>query len=88
MSHQRTVSVEVHAPRSRTVDDYREAIVKRRGGPSLASLALAITAARICPAVNETFGHGKACTRGGGTPVMFDHGQVAALVAMRTAWAP
>jgi len=68
-------------------DEYREAIVKRWGGRALVSLAFAITAARICPTVKYALGHGKACTRVvvGGTPVMFDHGRVPALVAVRTA---
>jgi hypothetical protein len=44
------------------------------------SLAFAITAARIYPTVKYALGHGKACMRVvvGGTPVMFDHGRVAA----------
>jgi hypothetical protein len=64
-------------------DEYREAIVKRWRRRALLSLACAITAARICPTVEYALGHGKACTRVvvGGTPVMFDHGRVPALVA-------
>ena len=70
-------------------DEYREAIVKRWGRRALVSLAFAITAARIYPTVKYALGHGKACMRVvvGGTPVMFDHGQVPtpADVAVRTA---
>jgi hypothetical protein len=63
-------------------DDYRDVIVERWGRRALVSLAFAITAARIYPTVKYALGHGKACTRVvvGGTPVMFDHGRVAALV--------
>jgi hypothetical protein len=63
-------------------DEYREAIVKRWGRRALVSLAFAITAARIYPTVKYALGHGKACMRVvvGGTPVMFDHGRVQALV--------
>jgi hypothetical protein len=68
-------------------DEYREAIVKRWGGRALVSLAFAITAARICPTFRYALDHGKVCTRVvvGGTPVMFDHGRVPTLVAVRTA---
>ena len=61
-------------------DEYRDAIVKRWGRRALVSLAFAITAARIYPTVKYALGHGKACVRVvvGGTPVMFDHGRVAA----------
>jgi hypothetical protein len=61
-------------------DEYREAIVKRWGRRALVSLAFAITAGRIYPTVKYALGHGKACVRVvvGGTPVMFDHGRVAA----------
>jgi hypothetical protein len=64
-------------------DDYREVIVERWGRRALVSLAFAITAARIYPTVKYALGHGKACMRVvvGGTPVMFDHGQVRAPVA-------
>ena len=63
-------------------DEYREAIVKRWGRRALVSVAFAITAARIYPTVKYALGHGKACTRVvvGGTPVIFDHGRVPALV--------
>jgi hypothetical protein len=63
-------------------DDYRDVIVERWGKSALVSLAFAITAARIYPTVKYALGHGKACLRVvvGGTPVMFDHGQVRALV--------
>jgi hypothetical protein len=61
-------------------DDYGEVIVERWGRRALVSLAFAITAARVYPTVKYALGHGKACTRVvvGGTPVMFDHGQVRA----------
>jgi hypothetical protein len=69
-------------------DNYREEIVRLWGRRALVSLAFAITAARIYPTVKYALGHGKACTRVvvGGTPVMFDHGQIAARpgVAVRT----
>jgi hypothetical protein len=60
-------------------DGYREDIVKRWGRRALISLAFAITAARIYPTVKYALGHGQACTRVvvGGTPVMFNHDQVA-----------
>jgi hypothetical protein len=68
-------------------DEYREVIVKRWGRRALVSVAFAITAARIYPTVKYALGHGKVCVRVvvGGTPVMFDHGRVPALVAVRTA---
>jgi hypothetical protein len=70
-------------------DEYHQAIVKRWGRRALVRLAFAITAARIYPTVKYTLGHGLACMRVvvGGTPVMFDHGQVraAAEVVVRTA---
>ena len=61
-------------------DRYREEIVRLWGRRALVSLAFAITAARIYPTVKYALGHGKACMRFvvGGTPVMFDHGQIAA----------
>jgi hypothetical protein len=64
-------------------DEYREAIVKRRGRRALVSLPFAMTAARIYPTVKYALGHGKACMRVfvDGTPGMFDHGQVRQLVA-------
>lgn len=69
-------------------DEYREAIVKRWGRRALVSLAFAITASRIYPTVKYALGHGKACRRivVGGTPVLFDHGQVPARagIAVRT----
>jgi hypothetical protein len=70
-------------------DAYREAIEDRWGRRALISVAFAITAARIYPTVKYALGHGKACTRVvvGGTPVVFDRGQVAPLadVEARTA---
>jgi hypothetical protein len=70
-------------------DEYREAIVKRWGRRALVSLTFAMTVARLYPTVKYALGHGKACTRVvvGGTPVMFDHGRVAAPAdtAVRTA---
>jgi hypothetical protein len=69
-------------------DTYREEIVRLWGQRALISLAFAITAARIYPTVKYALGHGKACMRVvvDGTPVMFDHGQIAARphVAART----
>jgi hypothetical protein len=69
-------------------DNYREEIVRRWGRRALVSLAFAITAARIYPTVKYALGHGKACMRVvvGGTPVIFDDGQIAARpdVAVRT----
>jgi len=61
-------------------DEYREEIVKRWGRLGLISLAFAITASRIYPAVKYALGHGKACSRivVDGTPVLFDHGRVPA----------
>lgn len=61
-------------------DTYRDEIVRLWGRRALVSLAFAITAARIYPTVKYALGHGKACTRivVGDTPVMFDHGQIAA----------
>jgi hypothetical protein len=70
-------------------DAYHEAIVKRWGRRAFASLAFAITAARIYPTVKYVLGHGKACMRVvvGRTPVMFDQGRVPAPadMAVRTA---
>jgi hypothetical protein len=69
-------------------DIYREEIVRRWGQLGLISLTFAITAARIYPTAKYALGHGKACMRVvvGGTPVMFDHGQITARqnVAVRT----
>jgi hypothetical protein len=61
-------------------DEYREAIVKRWGRRALVSLAFAMTAARLYPAVKYAPGHGKARMRVvvGCTPVMFGHGPVPA----------
>jgi hypothetical protein len=61
-------------------DIYRKEIVKLWGRRALVSLAFAIAAARIYPTVKYALGHGKACMRVvvDGTPLMFDHGQLAA----------
>lgn len=61
-------------------NEYREEIVRRWGRRALVSLAFAITAARMYPTVKYALGHGKACMRVvvSGTPVIFDHGQIAA----------
>ena len=61
-------------------DEYRDAIVRRWGRRALVSLAFTITAGRIYPTLKYALGHGKACVRVvvGGTPVIFDHGQVPA----------
>jgi hypothetical protein len=66
--------------RDAAADEYREEIVKRWGRRALISLAFAITASRIYPTVKYALGHGKACMRVvvGGSPVVFDHGRVAA----------
>ena len=66
--------------RDAVADEYRDEIVRRWGRRALVSLAFAITAARLYPTVKYALGHGKACMRVvvSGTPVMFDHGRIAA----------
>ncbi|HEY0845304.1 MAG TPA: hypothetical protein VGE12_08050 [Noviherbaspirillum sp.] len=44
-------------------DDLRERIIGRWGERALLSLALAMTATRVFPAVKYALGHGKACSR-------------------------
>src|SRR3569623_677449 len=49
--------------RSPEADPLREAIVAKWGARGLASLALAITPARLYPTMKYALGHGKACVR-------------------------
>ena len=49
--------------RSRSVDEYREAIERRWGRHAVVSLAFAIASSRVFPAVRYALGHGQTCQR-------------------------
>ncbi|HRE90717.1 MAG TPA: hypothetical protein PK095_16445 [Myxococcota bacterium] len=51
------------ADRSPDVDFYGQVVVERFGRRALASLALAVTAARIFPTLKVALGHGSRCAR-------------------------